>query len=197
MLISALKTGAIVGIVIAVVVVVLIIILISWIIGTYNRLIRAKNDVEEGFSTIDVYLKKRWDLIPNLVETVKGYAKHESSTLEAVIQARNTAAGAATPEDKFKAENVLTGALKTLFAVSEAYPDLKADRQFLNLQNQLQALETEIAQARKYYNAKVKAFNNKIMVFPSNLIARAMKCEKQPFFEVSEEQQRENVKVSF
>ncbi len=194
---SALSIGAIVGIVVAVVVIILIISIIGWAIKIHNRIIRMKNDVEESFSTIDVYLKKRWDLIPNLVETVKGYAKHENQTLEAVIAARNMAIGAKSAEDKFAAENVLTGTLKSLFAVTENYPQLKADSHFMQLQNQLQGLENEIAQARKYYNAKVKSFNNIIEVFPSSIIARFMRMEKKPFFEITDAAQRENVKVSF
>jgi len=195
-MIFALSVGAIVGIVVAVVMIILIISLIGWAISVYNRIIRMENDVEESFSTIDVYLKKRWDLIPNLVETVKGYAKHESQTLESVIAARNMAIGAKSTEEKFAAENVLSGTLKSLFAVSESYPNLKADAQFMQLQSQLQNLEHEIAQSRKYYNAKVKAFNNIIMLFPSKIIAGFMHKTKKPFFEIDNEE-RENVKVSF
>jgi len=193
----ALSLGAIIGIVIAVIVVVLIISIVMWGIGVYNKIIRLRNDVEESFSTIDVYLKKRWDLIPNLVETVKGYAKHENQTLEAVIQARNMAINAKTATDKIAAENALSGTLKSLFAVSENYPNLKADVHFAQLQRQLQELENEIAQARKYYNAKVKGFNTTLEVFPSSIIAGFMKQEKKPFFEISDINERENVKVSF
>jgi LemA protein len=188
--------GGIIAIIGAVIVVIIIIAIIGWGISTFNTMVRMMNSVEEGWSTIDVYLKKRYDLIPNLVETVKGYAKHESSTLEAVIAARNMAVGAKGVDEKAQAENALSGTLKTLFAVAESYPNLKADAQFLDLQRQLSNLEVEISQARKYYNGVVKTFNNKIMVFPSSIIANMKKFEKQKFFEI-EESERQNVKVSF
>lgn len=181
-------------IVIAVVVVILGIVI--YIISTRNSLISLQNNTEEGFSTIDVYLKKRWDLIPNLVETVKGYASHEKTTLTNVIEARNRAMNATSAEDKIAAENVLTGTLKSLFALSEAYPDLKANQQFAMLQSQLSSIEDDIAQKRKYYNATVKAFNNKIMFFPSNIIAKIMKLTKKPYFE-ADESERQNVRVEF
>lgn len=196
-LFSALSTPKIIGIVVAVVVVLLIVGIVGWIVSAHNSFVRMETDVEESFSTMDVYLKKRWDLIPNLVETVKGYAKHESSTLEAVIAARNSAMGASGASDKIAAENMLSGTLKSLFALSESYPSLKADSQFLNLQNQLQKVEEDIAQSRKYYNAKVKMFNAKIRMFPSNIVASVMKLSKKPFFEVPNEEERNNVKVSF
>lgn len=180
-------------VIIAVVVVVGIVI---WLISTRNSLIGLRNNVEEAFSTVDVYLKKRWDLIPNLVETVKGYASHESETLTKVVEARNRAMNATSAEDKIAAENMLSGTLKSLFALQEAYPDLKANQQFAMLQSQLTSIENDIAQHRKYYNATVKQFNNKIMFFPSNLIANAMKLTKKPFFEV-EESERQNVQVKF
>ena len=189
--------GAIIGIVIGVLVLILVIALVSWGIKTHNNIIKLRNNVEESFSTMDVYLKKRWDLIPNLVETVKGYANHENKTLEAVISARNMAVGAKNAQEKISAENALTGTLKSLFAVSESYPNLKADAQFLRLQNQLNELENEIAQSRKYYNAKVKAFNTMLEIFPSSIIAGFMKQEKKTFFEISDEAHRENVKISF
>ena len=169
------STGAIVGIVIAAVVVLLVVIIVAWIISTYNAFIRLRNNVEEGFSTMDVYMKKRYDLIPNLVETVKGYAKHEEETLSKVIQARNMAMNSATAEEQMKNDNILTGTLKSLFAVSEAYPELQANQNFLDLQNQLKTLETEIANSRKYYNGVVKVYENKREVFPSNLIAKWFK----------------------
>ncbi|MBR2967922.1 MAG: LemA family protein [Clostridia bacterium] len=181
---------------IVIVAVVLVVALIAWIIATRNSLVALTNNVEEAFSTIDVYLKKRWDLIPNLVETVKGYAAHESETLTGVIAARNSAMQATTAEDKIEAENALSGTLKSLFALSEAYPALRASEQFGMLQNQLTAIENDIAQHRKYYNATVKQYNNKIMFFPSNLIANSMKLIKKPYFE-TESSERENVKVKF
>lgn len=190
------STGALVGIIVGVVVVVLIIALIAWYLSCYNGLQRLKNLVEEGWATIDVQLKKRYDLIPNLVETVKGYAKHESGTLEAVIKARN-AAMTATGEGKMEAENVLTGTLKSLFALTEAYPDLKANQNFIDLQNQLKAVETEIASARRYYNGTVKELNTKIDLFPSNLVARRMRLEKRRYFELDSENERSAPQVKF
>jgi LemA protein len=174
-----------------------LLIIIIWIIASYNGFVKLKNSIEEAFSTMDVYLKKRYDLIPNLVETVKGYAKHESETLEKVIQARNFAAGAKNVEEKLEGENMLAGTLKSLFAVAESYPDLKANTNFMDLQGQLKALEDEIASSRKYYNAVVKAYNTKREVFPSVIIAGLFKFEKKPLFEVKSEDERENVKVQF
>ncbi len=192
----ALSTGAIVGIVIAVVVVVIILAIVIWYVTAYNKLQRLKNLVEEGWSTIDVQLKKRYDLIPNIVETVKGYAKHESETLEAVIAARN-AAMTASGEGKMAAENALTGTLKSLFALQEAYPDLKANTNFLDLQNQLKAVESEIASARRYYNGTVKELNTKIDVFPSNIVARRMGLEKRAYFELDSSEERVAPQVKF
>jgi len=163
----------------------------------YNVLVRLRNSADEAFSTMDVYLKKRFDLIPNLVETVKGYAAHESGTLEAVTAARSAIANATSVEDKVAGENMLTGALKSLFAVSEAYPDLKANTNFLDLQRQLQTVETDIAQSRKYYNGTVKQLNNKVEMFPSNIFAKMFGFVKYPFFAVTDETERENVQVSF
>lgn len=182
--------------IIIIVPIVIVLAVVIWVISTRNALVSLKNDTEEGFSTIDVSLKKRWDLIPNLVETVKGYASHEQNTLTGVIEARNKAMTASSPEEKFAAENALTGTLRSLFALKEAYPDLKASQQFSMLQSQLSAIENEIAQNRKYYNATVKKFNNKIMFFPSNLIAKSMKLTKKAYFE-AEEGERQNVQVKF
>ncbi|MBE5730985.1 MAG: LemA family protein [Clostridiales bacterium] len=181
---------------VAIVVVVLIIAIVGWIISTRNSFVRLQNTVEEAFSTMDVHLKKRWDLIPNLVETVKGYASHEKDTLQGVIAARGNAMGATTPEAKMAAENALSGTLKSLFALQEAYPELKANQQFNMLQDQLKRLEDEIASSRKYYNATVKKFNDKLLVFPSNIIANSMKLTKKTYFETAEGE-RENVKVKF
>lgn len=171
--------------------------IIAWAISVYNNFIRMRNNVDEAFSTMDVYMKKRYDLIPNLVETVKGYAKHEEETLSKVIQARNMAMNSATAEEQMKNDNILTGTLKSLFAVSEAYPELQANQNFLDLQNQLKTLETEIANSRKYYNGVVKVYENKREVFPSNLIAKWFKFEEKPFYEVDNEEERKNVKVQF
>ena len=192
-----LPMGAIIGISVgAGILVLLVIILIAWYISTFNKLQRLKNLVEEGWSTIDVQLKKRYDLIPNLVETVKGYAKHESETLEAVIRARN-AAMTASGDGKIAAENMLTGTLKSLFALQEAYPQLKANTNFIDLQNQLKVVETEIASARRYYNGTVKEMNTKIDMFFAGMVSRKMKLEKRKYFELDSEEERKAVKVSF
>lgn len=193
MLLSALQPWLIGIIVVAVVIVFGIIV---WVISTRNSLVSLGNNVEEGFSTIDVYLKKRWDLIPNLVETVKGYASHESETFRKVVEARNAAMNASGAADKIAAENVLSGTLKSLFALQEAYPELKANQQFAMLQSQLSSIESDIAQHRKYYNATVKQFNNKVMFFPSNIIAKSMHLDKKPYFE-ADESERQNVQVKF
>lgn len=176
---------------------VIIIILVVDTIAMYNNFIKLKNSCDEAFATMDVYLKKRFDLIPNLVETVKGYAAHEKETLQNVIAARNNLQSAVTPEEKLAGENVLQGTLKTLFAVAEAYPDLKANTNFLDLQNQLKAVENDIANSRKYYNAVVKQFNTKCEMFPSNIIASIFHFEKKPMFEVDSAEERKNVEVKF
>lgn len=170
---------------------------VIWFVSGYNGFIKMKNAVEEAFSTMDVYLKKRYDLIPNLVETVKGYATHEAGTFEKVVQARNMAQSATTIEDKIKGENMLTGTLKSLFALAEAYPDLKANTNFMDLQAQLQKVEEDIANARKFYNAVVREFNTKVESFPDNIIAGIFKFVRKPMFEVNEESERDNVKVQF
>ena len=175
----------------------IIVVLIIIFVVMYNGFIRLKNNCDEAFATMDVYLKKRYDLIPNLVETVKGYAAHEKETLERVVAARNMAQGASTPEEKAAGESMLQGTLKSLFAVAESYPDLKANQNFMDLQGQLKAVEEAIANSRKYYNAVVKQFNTKCEVFPSNLIAGIFHFEKKPMFEVEAQEERQNVKVSF
>ena len=174
----------------------IVVVIVVYIIATYNGLIRLRNLSEEGFSTMDVYMKKRYDLIPNLVETVKAYAKHESETLENVVSARNKAVSAKGIEARQDAEQALNQGLGRLFAVMENYPDLKADRQFLDLQKQLQTVEQDIAQSRKYYNATVRDFNTKCEVFPSVLVAKMFAFEKKPLFEIADVE-RENVKVQF
>ena len=193
-----LSQGAIIGISVGVGAVVLIaVILIAVWISLHNKLLRLKNQAEEAWATIDVHLKKRYDLIPNLVETVKGYAKHESGTLEAVIKARNAAMTATSPSAKIDAENALSGTLKSLFKLQEAYPDLKANQNFMDLQRQLKSVEDEIASARKYYNAVVREFNTALVVFPSSVVARRMRLEKQKYFELDSEEERQNIKVQF
>lgn len=175
---------------------ILIVIFALWAIAKRNGFVTMVNNVEEGFATIDVYLKKRYDLIPNLLETVKGYMKHEKGTFEAVVKARSMAMNA-SGEDKAEAENMLSGTLKSLFALSENYPELKANTQFTELQGQLKAIETELAQARKYYNAVVKNYNTKIQLFPDNIVANMMGLKKKSFFELDSDEERRNVKISF
>ena len=182
----------IIGIIIAVVVILLVV-----AIGMYNSFIKLRNSCEEAFSTMDVYMKKRFDLIPNLVETVKGYAAHEKETLQNVIAARNNLQNASTTEEKLAGENALQGTLKSLFAVAEACPDLKANTNFLDLQDQLKMIEEDSANSRKYYNAVVKQFNTKCEMFPSNIIASIFHFEKQPMFEVETAEERKNVEVKF
>jgi LemA protein len=164
---------------------------------SYNKLVSLKNRVLESWSGIDVQLKRRYDLIPNLVNTVKGYAAHESGTLEKVIQARNMAMNAGNTHDKIEAENVLSGTLKSLFALAESYPDLKANASFLDLQNKLAEIEENLSNARRYYNALVRDNNTYVDSFPSNLIANAFKFEKFEFFELDSDQERENPVVQF
>lgn len=171
--------------------------IVIYFIASYNGFIALRNRVEEAFSTMDVYLNKRHDLIPNVVETVKGYAKHEAETFESVTAARNGAVDATTIDDKIEAEGELQKTLGRLFALAEAYPDLKANTNFMDLQRQLQDIETEIAQSRKFYNAVVKTLNTKIESFPSNIVAGIFKFTRKPLFEVSDETVRENVKVQF
>ena len=189
--------GLIAVLVVAGIIVLLAIILIIWIWATYNAFVRLKNNVDESYSTMDVYMKKRYDLIPNLVETVKGYAKHEEKTLEGVMQARYSCMSANNIEEKAKYENMLTGTLKSLFAVSENYPNLKADQNFIDLQNSLKTLEEEIATSRKYYNGCVKTYNIKRESFPSNMIAKWFKFEKRDLFEITEAEERVAPKVDF
>ena len=189
--------GLIAVLVVAGIIVLLAIILIIWIWATYNAFVRLKNNVDESYSTMDVYMKKRYDLIPNLVETVTGYAKHEENTWEGVMQARYSCMSANNIEEKAKYENMLTGTLKSLFAVSENYPNLKADQNFIDLQNSLKVLEDEIANSRKYYNGCVKTYNIKRETFPSNIIAKWFKFEKKVLFEIENVEERVAPKVSF
>lgn len=191
--------GAIAGIVCGVVVVLAIVILAVWYVSTYNKLKRVDNMVDEGWATIDVQLKKRYDLIPNLVETVKGYAKHESETLEKVIAARKTAMTAGTPDEKAQAENMLSGTLKSLFALKleERYPELKANTNFMDLMNQLKTVESEIASARRYYNGTVKELNTLLDYFFTGMVGRRMRLEKRKYFELESEEERKAPQVKF
>ncbi len=171
--------------------------LIVIVIGLYNGLIRLRVQADNAWSDIDVQLKRRYDLVPNVVETVKGYAGHEKGTLEAVIQARSSAMAAQGPAAKADAENMLTGALRQLFALSESYPQLRAVESFTQLQNTLTQLEDSIQNARRYYNAVVRDLNTKIQVFPSNIIAGMFNFKPREFFEVSAPTERDAPKVSF
>jgi LemA protein len=168
------------------IVVILLVLVIGYAVVTYNRLVSMRNRIENAWAQIDVQLKRRYDLIPNLVETVKGYAAHERGTLEAVVQARNMAMNAQGPADQAAAENMITGALKSVFALSEAYPDLKANQNFLNLQEELTGTEGRIAYARQFYNDSVYGYNTKIQSVPANLIANQFSFDEREYFEVDE-----------
>jgi LemA protein len=167
------------------------------VVVIYNGLVRLRVQSENAWADIDVQLKRRYDLIPNVVETVKGYAAHEKGTLEAVISARNKAMGAQGPAAKAEAENILTGALRQLFALAEAYPQLRAVESFTQLQNTLGEIEEAIQNARRYYNAVVRDLNTKIAQFPSNIVAGLFNFTRREFFELADAAQREAPKVSF
>lgn len=182
---------------ILIVILVVIVLLAVFAVAAYNGLIRGRNQVENAWSQIDVQLKRRVDLVPNLVETVKGYAAHEKETLDAVIRARNAAVAApSTPAAQAEANNALTGALRQLFALSEAYPDLKANQNFLALQEELTATEGRVAYARQFYNDSVLNYNNKLQQFPTVFFARMMKFDRREYFE-ADEASRDVPKVGF
>jgi len=168
-----------------------------WFVFTYNGLVRLRNQVKNAWSQIDVQLKRRYDLIPNIVETVKGYAAHEKETFERVIQARQRGIDASTVKQQQEAENMITGALRQLFALSEAYPNLKANENFLALQEELASTENKIGFARQYYNDTVKDFNTRQEMFPANLVASMLGFQPAEFFEIEEASQREAPKVKF
>ncbi len=170
---------------------------IFWLIAVYNGLIKLKNRTEEAWSDIDVQLKRRYNLIPNLVETVKGYAQHERELFEKVTEARSRAINAQAPAEKAQAENNLAGTLKSLFAVAENYPDLKANQNFLELQRELSDTENKIQAARRFYNGNVRDFNIKIQKFPNNLMAGFLGFAEKDFFELEEEAAKNPVKVEF
>lgn len=175
------------------------VLLVGFIIWAYNRFVTLTNRAQEGWSDIEVQMKRRYDLIPNLVETVKGYAAHEAGTLQKVTEARTQAMGAQTVQEHAKAENMLTDALKSLFAVSEAYPDLKANTNFLELQRELSDTENKIQAARRFYNSVVMELQNALEQFPTNFIGNMFKFSSRDFFELAEGEQaaRNPVKVSF
>ncbi|MFH1171005.1 MAG: LemA family protein [bacterium] len=174
-----------------------VVLLLFWLIGAYNGLIRLRNQTDEAWSDIDVQLKRRYDLIPNLVEAVKGYATHESQVFQRVTEARTQAMGAQTPADHAKAENMLSGALKSLFAVAENYPELRASENFAKLQDELSDTENKIQASRRFYNGNVRDFNTRLQVFPTNLVANTLGFKAREFFELEEPKEREAVHVQF
>ncbi len=176
-------------------IIIAIIVLILIYFGvTYNSFVKLSNTVKEAFSTMDVYLKKRWDLIPNIVETVKGYAKHEKSTLKEIIELRNSTYDNMSANEKVDVNNKLSQGINKLMAIAEAYPDLKANENFKDLSQQLTKVEDDIANSRKYYNGAVRIFNDKVQMFPSNIVAGILGFKEQKMFEANETE-RENVKV--
>ena len=181
---------------ITIVVIALVVLVLLYVVVTYNGLVRLRNRIQNAWAQIDVQLRRRYDLIPNLVETVKGYAAHEKSTFEAVTKARANAISAQGPVDQARAENMITGALKSLFAVSEAYPDLKANQNFLSLQEELTGTEGRISYARQYYNDAVLRMNTKIQSFPSNILAGMFGFKEHEYFE-ADDTSRGPVSVQF
>ena len=175
----------------------IILIVALWFVITYNGLVRLRNAVKNAWSQIDVQLKRRYDLIPNIVETVKGYAAHEKTTLENVIKARQAGIDASTVKDQAAAENMITGALRQLFALSEAYPNLKANENFLALQEELASTENKISFSRQYYNDTVQTFNTRQEMFPANLVASMLGFQPAEFFEIELAAEREAPKVKF
>jgi LemA protein len=174
--------------VLALIIILVIVVLVGlYAVFSYNGLVSLRNRIENAWAQIDVQLKRRYDLIPNLVETVKGYASHERETLDAVIEARNAGMSASGPHDQAEAENQITGALKSLFALSEAYPDLKANQNFAQLQEELTGTEGRIAYARQFYNDTVYRYNTKIQSFPSNVLANAFRFSEREYFEADDE----------
>lgn len=176
--------------------IVLIVILLLWIIKTYNKLVKLRNNVKDQWSQVDVQLKKRFDLIPNIVEAVKGYTKHEKETLETVINARNSAISAKAPKDEMKANEELTGALNRLFALSEAYPELKVDNNFKVLQENLKDVEDKISYSRQFYNDTVLKYKNEIETFPTVVIAGLLGFKQEQFFEANSNE-KDNVRIQF
>ena len=184
------------GTIIIIVVVVIIVIIGLYILSLYNKLVRLTNKIDEAFSTMDVYLKNRWDLIPNLIETTKGYMKHEKEILTEITDLRNKGYDKLSNDEKIKANEKISTGLEKLMAVAENYPDLKANTNFQQLNSNLTKVEEDIANARKYYNGSVRIYNDTVKMFPSNIIAGMFHYQAKPMFEVNE-QERENVKVEF
>lgn len=181
----------------AIIIGVVVLLIIIWIASSYNMLVKARQKVKNAWSQIEVQLQKRFDLIPNLVETVKGYAKHEEGVLEKVTELRTSWANAKTVEEKAEVANQVTGALKTIMAVSENYPDLKANQNFLNLQADLKDIESKIAYSRSFYNDAVTMYNTKVQVFPTNIIAGMFGFKEEALFNAESDEARHNVKVEF
>lgn len=182
--------------IIAIIIAVIVVLILLYFVSTYNSLVGLRNKVKDQWSQIDVVLKNRNDLIPNIVETVKGYAKHEKETLNEVIEARSKMASANTPEEEMKASGEVTKALGKLFALAESYPELKANENFLDLQNKLNEVEEKIRYARQFYNDSVLTYKNKLEMFPSNIVANMFGFKPEAFFEATEEE-RKNVQVKF
>jgi len=183
--------------IVPIIVLAVVVVLVLWVAGLFNSLVRSRNRVKESWSDIDVQLKRRHDLIPNLVETVKGYAAHEKDVFERVIKARSAAMGAKTVAEHGEAENMLSGALKNLFALAEAYPTLRASENFSKLQDELTDTEDKIQAARRFYNSNVLTLNTKVETFPSNIIAGTFGFKKQSFFELGSAEEKEPVRVNF
>lgn len=182
---------------ISIIILAVIVVLVAWAVGIYNSLITLKNRVKEAWSDIDVQLKRRYDLIPNLIETVRGYMKHEAGVFTKVTEARSVAMQAKGTAEKAKAENQLSETLKSLFAVAENYPDLKASQNFSQLQDEIADTENKIQASRRFYNGQVRDFNTKIQVFPNNIFANLMHFIAFEFFEIENKEEKENVKVQF
>ncbi len=182
---------------IAYIILIIVVVLVLWLAGSFNALVRSRNRVKESWSDIDVQLKRRHDLIPNLVETVKGYAAHESDVFEKVIKARSAAMGAQSINEKGQAENMLSGALKSLFALAEAYPTLRASENFAKLQDELTDTENKIQAARRFYNTNVLTLNTQVEQFPTNVVASTFGFKKEVFFELGSAEEKEPVKVNF
>jgi LemA protein len=180
-----------------IIIIVIVVLLLLFFIAQYNGLVRLRNRVDNSWSQIDVQLKRRHDLIPNLIETVKGYAAHEQGTFEKVVQARNAAISAQGPQESAQAENVLTGALKSIFALAEAYPDLKANQNFLSLQEELTSTEDRISYARQFYNDSVLKYDNKLETFPANTIAGMFNFQPREYFKTDDPADHEVPKVQF
>ena len=176
------------------IIIAIIVLIIIYAFALYNSFVKLNNKVKEAFSTMDVYLKKRWDLIPNIVETVKGYAKHEKDTLKEVVELRNSAYDKMSDDEKIKTNEQLSSGISKIMALAEAYPELKANENFLQLSSDLTSVEDEIAQSRKYYNAVVRDYNNKVEMIPSNIVAKVLGYKSKLMFTTSEEE-RQNIKV--